>query len=54
MDSNELTDELKDQTHERKVEGELTEPVESGDTALTLDDLDGAAGGLCRTTCRST
>ena len=45
MDSNELSDEFKEQARGRETEGELAEPAESGDTALTLDDLDGAAGG---------
>ena len=45
MELSELTDEIKEQSRERKAEGELAEPAESGNTALSLDDLDGAAGG---------
>ena len=45
MEHGELTDEIKEQSREREAGGELAEPVESGNTELSLDDLDGAAGG---------
>jgi hypothetical protein len=45
MDPNELTDELEEQAREREAEGEPAELAESGDAALTLDDLDSVAGG---------
>ena len=46
IDSNELTDELEEQARERKADGELAEPAESGDAELMLDDLDSVAGGV--------
>ena len=46
MDSNELSDKLEEQAHESETEGELAEPAESDDMALTLDDLDSVAGGV--------
>ena len=45
MGHSELTDEIKEQSREREAGGEPAEPAESGNTALSLDDLDGAAGG---------
>ena len=48
MDSNELTDKSEVQAHESETEGELAEPAESDDMALTHDDLDEVAGGRAR------
>ena len=48
MDPNELSDKLEEQAHESETEGELAEPAESDDMALTHDDLDEVAGGRAR------
>lgn len=45
MEPNELSDELEKQVREREAESGLDKPTEGGDMELTLDDLDGAAGG---------